>query len=446
MKIIAWISVACAAFVAVGIFSSFKWDWTEACAALAAHSLGDDPPVAFEELEHAKAIPACRKAVEQTPDAINQTRLARSFLAKAAEEGTPINPEATGLLQAGIDAEYLPAFGITGYLYEKGIGSDEKSIPTALKFYDYIYARSNDAAFKYYAGWLRVSNDLDVPRGLKEIEEAGSEGEVHAYDSLGQYYRNHEPSLALAYYRKGAELGETSYLMKAADIPGLTPTQKVSLYKQAMEAGDPSVFTPYLNHLVDVGKGNTRQDREIVKVARAGTKHDHAFSYYLLGWSTWFGRGTAQDALAGIDLLEKGIELGSPNAKDFYNQSVAKYARQLRNMPSGDPSRCVKRTVSPYDNVNYDFHNRCDTPINTVACSNKLGTEIISFFTENDSTTCYYRTVYPGGKIDNFYGARESSSLARKLISDTKLNIWACHVPLQPTGRNGKWYCEFRPS
>ena len=445
MKIIVWLCMACATFVAAGIFSSFNRDWTAACATFAAHRLGDDPPIVFEDLDHAKAIPACRKAVDRDPTAINQTRLARALLAKATQEGTAINPDTIGLLQAGIDAKYLPAYGISGYLFEKGIGNVEQNIPQALQFYDFVYARSKDASLKYHAGWLRVTSKLEVARGLKEIEEAGAEGAVYAFDWLGQYYIDQRPSLAMAYYKKGADLGETGYLMKAAKIPGLTPTQRVSLYNQAMSVGDTEVFTPYLNHLIAAGKDNTRHDQEIVRVAKEGVKHGHAFSHYLLGWSNWYGRGTPQDALAGINFLEKGIELGSPNAKEFYDKSVAKYARQLRNMPSGDPSRCVKRRVSQYDNVNYDFHNGCETPINTVACSNKLGTDIISFFTEKDSTTCRYKTVYPGGMIDNFYGARESSSLARKLISDTKLNIWACHVPLQPTGRNGNWFCEFMP-
>ncbi|MBV7378852.1 SEL1-like repeat protein [Maritimibacter dapengensis] len=444
MKIFVWISLACAAFATFAIVVNLNRDWTAECAKLAAHRLGDDPPVAFEDIEPTAAIATCRKAVEQDPTPVNKTRLARAFVAKASQQNTALDPEAAGLLRAGLDARYLPVFGIYGHLSEKGIGV-EKDIPKALKFYDYIYAQSKDLDIGYYAGWLRVTNNLEVPKGLAQLETAAAGGLVYAYDTLGWYFETRNGAKAVSYYRKGASAGETGYLMKAANVPGLTPTQKVAIYDEAVKLGVTDAFTPYLNYLVDLNAGTRTQDQRIARVAQSGVGKNHPYSHYLLGWATWYGRGVEQDAIEGIRLLERGVELGSKNAEDFYNKHVLRYVRQLEAMPKSDPSRCVKKTISQYDNVNFDFHNRCDTSLNTVSCSNKLGLEIITFFTQKDNTSCTYATARPGARIDSFYGARDTSSLGRKLISDTKLNIWACHVPLTPVARNGKWYCEFRP-
>ena len=147
MRTVIWVSLGCVAFAVLTMAAAANRDWDEACAKAANHRLsGEKAAVAFDKLDPAN-IPSCRKAVASNPSPKNKTRLARLLVAKASQTKTAPAPEINALLKAGMDAGYLPAFGIAGHLYEMLQASQCSGLFHPIAFPQQIYQLKQCANF-----------------------------------------------------------------------------------------------------------------------------------------------------------------------------------------------------------------------------------------------------------------------------------------------------------
>jgi TPR repeat protein len=163
--------------------------------------------VAFSDLNSDAAITACRKAIEEFPDARFHFQLGRA-LEKAGNMQLAIDQ-----YQAATDGWYVPAIYTIGRLYALGKGL-AKDLSKAVIWYTKAAEHGNPSAQFELALMYRFGNGVpkDSERAASWYAQAAQQGHSGAQLSLGQLYDsgdgvNKDPKLAVYWYTKAADQG-----------------------------------------------------------------------------------------------------------------------------------------------------------------------------------------------------------------------------------------------
>lgn len=260
---------------------------TAECHALAASTFDKEHPahvagVAPDKIDAAKAVPACRKALAESPQDMRiKFQLARSLAAakgdpaeiaklyrEAAEAGFPLAQFALGALlfrgegatkseaegvtwiKKASDAGASPAMAFLGVLMEEGTG-----VPKNEKGASELYRKAAEAGDTDAMRFLGVS--LETGKGIAKDEKAANDwyrkaadaGDAEAMRFLAMNLENGTGTAknladAAAWYRKSADAGNAAGMRKYGLLleegTGVQKDEKAAndWYRKAADAGD----------------------------------------------------------------------------------------------------------------------------------------------------------------------------------------------------------------
>ncbi len=410
----------------------------------------DDEPVGmpFGEIVKADATQHCRDALAETDDPATAYHLARALMSGALSQENL--DEARGLVTRSIERGYDFAnlgAGYIAYTYEPANGLLAIDHYRKAQTAGASVARTGIGYALLYSGNTADRRD----EGVAVFEDIAKQ-DPNAYLVLASYHKG------LSDKRPDWQTAET--YLKAAKQKGVaqanldlatlywdekSPIRSVRLARamaeDAVDAGLTDGYDIWVRSYYFT-TGVYKNNKTALIVARNGSKAGHVYSAYLAGHMLALGEGVDKNTLEAEQHLKFATAQGSTNAQKLLNDRVTARANILRRMPSSNAQNCVKSRVTAYDRNVIDYRNGCSTGLNTLACSRHVATELFSFFDGKDRERCRRKYVAPGQYIDNFYGANENSSLARKAISNTNVKIGACHPPLQPYFNGNKVMCK----
>ncbi len=205
--------VLLSSFVLITAVSAVAQTEVHQCDILAAYPGNKDNPagvsgVSFEMIEAEKAIEACKKALETSPDSPRyQFQLGRAY-----DAGKQFYL-AIRWYKKSVAQNYAPAQFHLGVMYKEGVGvvqSDE----TALKWYQKAaeqgYAPAQSDLGLMYEDGIAVSQSNET--ALKWYRKAADQGYALAQFNVGWMYRKgkgvpQSDEMAVEWYRKAAEQG-----------------------------------------------------------------------------------------------------------------------------------------------------------------------------------------------------------------------------------------------
>ena len=363
---------------------------------------GEFAGVDFEKIDHERAVPICRKAVEYYPDDAGlQHQLARALTA-AGEY-----PEAVQILNVLADENYAPAQTNLGYMYLNGYGvtqndteaarwtrkaADQGNNPAqnnlgwmylngrgveqdeteALKWYR-LAAEEAHAPAQNSLGWMHFNGrgvKQDETEALKWYRLAADQDNAPAQFNLGWAYENgrgveQDDTEALKWYRLAADQGyaPAQYNLGVLYAKGQgvekSDLEAVKWYRLAADQGDVAAQTNlgwiYLN-----GLGVDQNDSKAMKWYRLAADQGNATAQFNLGWAYEKGRGVKRSISAALDWYKKAASQGHEkaaeslkrlNGDDSRDNSSDLVFRSYRNpLSSIDPAtwtRLTKADASP---------------------------------------------------------------------------------------------------
>ena len=425
----------------------------EACARFAAHpeenvqinnsSVG----VSFGMISKTKAIEKCRVALAEADDPSSKYHLSRALL--SGKVTTQNLTEAKKLLTQSINEGYgFANFGVgyIAYTFEPRSGTlAAKHYQAAIPF----GAKSGKMAVGYSLLFLPDTANRRA-EGLS-ILETEAQNDPSIYLALASYHKTlpknrtnwkQATDMLLEAQKNGVNQANLElakiYWEEGSPLRNLSTARQMA--KKSVDAGLTEGYEIWLKSYY-FAKGNAKDHYSALIVARNGSKAGNVYSAYITGHMLYHGQGTDKNTLEAEKHLKFAAQNGSKNAKKLLGR-VKYRANQLRNMPSGNPQNCVKSRMSSYDKNIINYRNGCNTALNTLICSRHVTTELFSLFDGKNRERCRRKQVGAGQYIDNFYGADENSSLARKAISNTNVKIGVCHPPMQPHFNGRKVVCK----
>ncbi len=294
--------------------------------------------VAYQGINAALAVPACRQAVEVFP---NVRRFETALGAALQREGN--YADAITHYRLAIDADDATAMAMLGIMLNAGQGqsADPKQAATLIE-----KARALDngtALFAIGQSYERAEfgHATDVQEAEKWYVRATNHASADAYARLGQLaqsgvlHGSPDVAQAMAYYAKAAELGLPSAMLRLGQLyqQGLTPTHVKDLtkafdwYSRAAASGTPDAMVALANLYLS-GQGTapdpTKARIWLGKAADAGDVN----AMQLLGRLEFDGIGDTRNVQNAIAWFEKAASKGRA---DSYGKLGALFAAHRSN-------------------------------------------------------------------------------------------------------------------
>lgn len=426
----------------------------ETCARLASHPeegiiiSGSPVGVSFDRIDKAEAVKACRQAVAADGNPRSKYHLSRALLSgevlvNELEEAKELSQSAinSGYAFANIGAGFIaynfqPSSGILAESYYKAAMPVARQVATngiaySLLFQEDTADRRDEgveimmsvAASDPNAYLVLSSFYQSLPKNRENWKKA--EAMLLRADEAGLAQANIE--LARLYWEDGSPIKNEANARKRA--------------RRSTELGFNEGYEIWIQTYYHVDE-RRRDFTSAYRVAVEGAKAGNMYANYIAGHMSYFAQGTQKDSLQAESYLQTAAKLGSVQAKKLLDEEVRYRANELRRMPKSNPQKCIERRLSSFDRDIIDYYNGCSYSINVLICSRFVATEVFSFFDGKDRERCRTKLVGAGQYVDNFYGANENSSLARKAVSNTNVRIGACHPPMVPKFQGTKVICR----
>ena len=188
---------------------------------------------------------------------------------------------------------------------------------------------SNNAATLYQKGIDYVYGEngvtIDIPLGVKYIQQAAEKGYAEAQYDLGVYYYNgygvtQDYVTAVKWFRKAAEQGAASaqytlgYCFYFGDGVAEDNYAAVSWFRKAAEQGNDNAQY-YLGLCYYRGHGVTEDNYAAVSWFRKAAEQGNDKAQHLLGGCYHEGYGVSKDYYAAVSWYRKAAEQGNPDAQ-----------------------------------------------------------------------------------------------------------------------------------
>ncbi|CAH0343058.1 tetratricopeptide repeat protein [Rhizobium sp. CECT 9324] len=426
------------------------------CAALTAHpdeGLQGFTPLTSEKIDANLAIPACRKAVDRDRSPRSIFGLGRALFAGGK------HTESVPMFEAALAAGYRPDLAYNGLASAwYGNGKNDANLAKAADF----------ARKAIVAGYVPANYTLGFAIGQPGTPTYDFDGAIRALEKSALH-----PLTARASYSRIVDMfSDDAYGKKdlgrahAYALQWLALNDAYALHvlgtiyaDQAFSAADPVKAFNFFKNAAErqvvesysllgsayyFGRGTQGDYKEALKWLRQAADVGHAWSSYVVGHMYFNGHGTAKDAALSQTYTAKAVSLGSADAKKFNDETLAPLLAALRSMPKTEAQACLKGRRSSYDDTQFEIYSDCDTGLNVLICKNFALTDFISIFTEKDATRCEVKQIAGRSFVDSMYLADSDDALGWQLISGSKIQWSACHVPLSPkVVNNNQIRCEW---
>lgn len=242
-----------------------------ACDLQAAHPGNTENPegiegVVYTDMDGAKALPACLKAVEFDPDNLRlRYQLARSK--QASGQGRDAITDLTELADEG----YVPAMNNLGATYQIGIGV-EKDYEKAIEWYR-LSAGKGFVPSMSIIGWMYhrgLGTERDDIKAMEWYRKAAEGGSASAMHNIGFTYHHgwgveKDPVEAAKWFRRAAEAGfgqamsMTAWTYQVGRGVPVDGKRAIEWYEKAAEIGELSAMDALGGFYDTGGSGIARQ-------------------------------------------------------------------------------------------------------------------------------------------------------------------------------------------
>lgn len=295
------------------------------CDRLAAGRHDTDRPrsvggVPFDRIDPARAVPACRRAVEAEPNVARLTyQLGRALSAEKDHAGAlRYNRKAAELGSAAA----LNSIGVA-YEFGNGVGKDEGQAAAhyhkaaelgnadALNNLGVMYwngrgvARDDEEAVRLY----RKAADLDHAAALNNLGFANQIGRGTAQNDE-EAIRLYRAAIYLQFHPAFGNLG---WMYENGRGVPQNYAEALRLYRRGADLGNARAMNE-LGQMYQNGRGVTRDDNEAVRLYRAAAELKYASALNNLGWMYSAGRGVSQNYAEALRLYKASIDLGNNTA------------------------------------------------------------------------------------------------------------------------------------
>ena len=328
------------------------------------------PGVVTEQIDVARAVPACRAALAASP---NDARMIFQ-LARALDKGGGADAEVFELYRKAAAAGNVLAFVNLGNKYEHGKGAP-KDLAEAVRWYqkaadagvlpgmfnlgvmyrDGLGVAKDDAEA---ARWFRKTADAGLTLGMNSLgfmyqmgkgvpkdeaealrwyRKAADAGAAPAMTNVGVMYRDgiavaKDEAEAVRWFRKSADagfaLGMTNLGFMYQTGRGIAKDEAEALrwYRKGADAGAPLAMTNLAIMYRD-GLGVPKDASEAARWYRKAADAGHAKAMSSLGYAYETGQGISKDEAEALRWYQKAADLGDDYGKAAFKRLSAKTAK-----------------------------------------------------------------------------------------------------------------------
>ena len=274
--------------------------------------------VSNNQIEPDLAVPACRLALNASPD---NSRLLYE-LGRALPKTEKYYPEALSVYRRAADAGYAVAMNNLGIMYQNGNGV-AKDVSEAIVWYQKAAAAGNSVGMynlgAVYANGNGVSKDYT--QAIAWYRKAADAGNPDGMNNLGVMFENgtgvsKDPTEAIAWYRKAADAGSSNGMNAVGAMyeggEGVSKdlTEAVAWYRKAAEAGNADAMIK-VGNTYESGYGVSKDLTEAVAWYRRAADAGSSIGMTALGISYEQGEGVAKDLTEAVAWYRKAADAGS---------------------------------------------------------------------------------------------------------------------------------------
>jgi TPR repeat protein len=292
--------------------------------------------VMFDDINPDRAIPACRDAVERSPE---EVRFAYQYARALAKSGGEENDaEAVNWFRKAADLDHRLAMTFLGWMYAEGRGV-ARDDAEAVRWYRKA-AEKGDAFGGFYLGWAYRDGRGVTPDDAEAVRwyrEAADKGNGLAMAHLGWMYAEgrgvaRDDAEAVRWYRRAVEraaggaeawtLAELGWMY--ADGRGVTrdSAEAARLLRIAADKGHIAAARK-LGWMYLEADGVARDYAEALRLTRVAAEAGDALAMNNLGWMYERGLGLRQDREEAVRWYRKAAEQG----ESFANENLARLGR-----------------------------------------------------------------------------------------------------------------------
>ena len=344
-------------------------------------------------------------------------------------------------------------YAVLGALYLNGWGVDQNT-QLALENYKMAAAFGDETAMNQM-GYIFMGNEGVEPNPEQSFywynEAAKKNSDVGMYN-LGCCYKNGfgveaDVEIAAEWFKKAADAGYVNavYELGAYYQEILVDYEKAKTwYLKAAEAGYPEAQ----NKLAVLYSDGFNDYKEAIKWYKKAMEQDNPWAYRNYAWCLWNGNGVKVNKKKAMEMMQKAIELGHPEAE-----------KELQDMQGGNVDEAIdkanedflngklKEAVAVYKKYAEEGNARAMANIGLrmlegsgIKQNLKAGTEWLTKAAEagNPFACCRLVEIYTGASF-NGKSVKEDIKLAKKFLDLAKKTgadeneIKALEAPLTPS-------------
>ena len=266
-----------------------------------------------------------------------------------------------------VDDDDSEGFFVLGALYFNGWGV-EKDVNRALDNYK-MAAALGDAGAMNQIGFIFMGDEgieANPEQSFYWFNEAAKKGDDVGMYNLGCCYKNGfgieaDVEQAAEWFKKSAKLGYVGAMVELGEYyqATLVDFEKSKMwYLKAAELGNADA-----QNKLGVLCANIDNDyKEAVKWYKKAMEQDDYWAYENYAECLWNGNGVQENKKKAMEMMQKAISLGHPNAEDELKemqQALAKSKKEDAKDPQPKKNQVKKKTdVVRIENVNFSTDGR----------------------------------------------------------------------------------------
>lgn len=255
---------------------------------------------------------------------------------------------------------------VLGSLYLNGWGV-EKNVNKALENYKMAAALGDETAMNQIGIIYMGSEEFEanLEQSFYWFNEAAKKGSDVGMYNLGCCYRDGfgikaDVEQAAEWFKKSAELGYVDAMVELGEYYQaiLVDFEKSKMwYLKAAELGNAKA-----QDALGVLCANDNDYKEAVKWYKRAMEQDDYWAYWNYAHCLWNGNGVQENKKKAMEMMQKAISLGHPNAEDELKemqQALAKSKKEDAKDPQAKKKQVKKKTeVVRIENVNFSTDGR----------------------------------------------------------------------------------------
>ncbi len=256
---------------------------------------------------------------------------------------------------------------VLGSLYLNGWGV-EKDVNKALENYKMAAALGDETAMNQI-GFIYMGNDeleANPEQSFYWFNEAAKKGSNVGMFNLGCCYRDGfgieaDIEKAAEWFKKAAELGYVDAMCDLGEYyqENLVDYNKAKMwYLKAAEFGSPEAQNKLGVLCADIDNDY----KEAIKWYKAAMEQDNSWAYRNYAFCLWNGNGVKENKKKAMEMMQKAISLGHPDAENELNEMQQELANSKKEYAKGSQPKKKQVKEKTEDviikNVNFSTDGR----------------------------------------------------------------------------------------